>query len=186
MSDDFRLTYLTDIRRTFRNYKALADAAVAQVDDAALTVPLDPDGNSIAVILQHVSGNLRSRFADFLTTDGEKPDRNRDREFELQSSSRATVLERWDQSWTLTLGAIDGLTPDDLARIVHIRGEAFSVVEALNRAASHTAYHVGQIVFLAKHFQGPRWKSLSVPKGKSEEHLRGSFKQGILPPRSSP
>ena len=174
--------YLRDIVRTYRNYKALGDGALAQVSDADLHALVDPDANSIAIIVKHLAGNLRSRFADFLTSDGEKPDRNRDGEFEMDVPlSRAEVLRSWDSGWTIALAAIQSLAPEDLDRTVHIRGEAFLVVEALNRSATHAAYHVGQIVLLAKHFAGPNWKSLSIPKGQSAAHSKGVFKQEIVP-----
>ncbi|MGC4082329.1 MAG: DUF1572 family protein [Vicinamibacterales bacterium] len=173
--------YLTDIRRTYRNYRSLAERAIAQVTDEQLHRPLDADDNSIAVVMRHVAGNLRSRFTDFLTTDGEKPTRNRDAEFEAPSGDRAALLANWNDAWDTVLRELDALTPDDLERTVHIRFEPFAVVEALNRSATHTAYHVGQIVFLAKHFAGAGWTSLSIPKGKSAEFSTGTFKQGIVP-----
>ena len=179
---DLHASYLADIRRTFRNYKTLGERAMAQVGDGDLTRLLDPDGNSIALIVRHVGGNLRSRFRDFLTTDGEKPDRHRDSEFEIDTPpSRDEIMRWWESGWQVALGSIDALTPDDLGRTVTIRNEPFLVLEALNRAAAHVAYHVGQIVFLAKHFAGPDWRSLSIPKGRSADHAQGSFKQGIVP-----
>ncbi len=174
--------YLADIRRTYRNCRQLAERAIAQVSDAQLTMALDAEGNSIAVIVRHVAGNLQSRFRDFLTTDGEKPDRNRDGEFEPPAFDRTALLAEWDAAWTVVLGELDRLTPEDLERTVHIRREPFAVVEALNRSAAHTAYHVGQIVFLAKHLAGGSWTSLSIPKGKSAAFGTGTFKQGIVPP----
>ena len=157
--------FLDDILRAFRNYKALGDGALAQVADADLHTLIDPDANSIAIIVKHVGGNLRSRFTDFLTTDGEKPDRDRDGEFEMpERASREQVLAMWNSGWHVAFSAIESLTPADLERTVYIRGEAFIVPEALNRSVTHTAYHVGQIVLLAKHFAGPKWKSLSIPK----------------------
>jgi hypothetical protein len=176
-------TYLTDIRRVFTNYRTLAERALEQVSDEQLSTAIDSEANSIAVIMQHIAGNLRSRFLDFLTADGEKPDRHRDAEFEPQGASRAELRARWDEAWGITLGSLDALTPEDLARTIHIRGEAFAVVEALDRSVTHTAYHVGQIVFLAKHFAGPGWRSLSIPKGRSGEHAVGRYKQGIIPSR---
>jgi hypothetical protein len=158
-------SYLTDIVRTFRRYKQLGERAVAQVGDADLHTRLDPDANSIAIIMQHVGGNLRSRFTDFLTTDGEKPTRDRDREFEMpERASREQVLAAWNDGWATALAALEALTPADGERTVHIRGEAFQVTEALTRSVTHTAYHVGQIVLLAKHFAGSGWTSLSIPK----------------------
>ena len=173
--------FLTDIRRTFRNYRSLAERAIAQVTDDQLLVALDADDNSIAVIMQHVAGNLRSRFRDFLTTDGEKPDRNRDGEFEARVQTRAALLADWNDGWDIVLRELEALTPDDLTRTVTIRAEAFSVFEALNRSVTHTAYHVGQVVFLAKHLAGASWTSLSIPKGKSADFGIGTFKQGIVP-----
>jgi hypothetical protein len=179
--------YLRDIVRTYRNYKALCEKAIAQVTrDADLHAQLDPGSNSIAVTVKHLAGNLRSRFRDFLTTDGEKPDRLRDEEFEMpERVTREELLCRWDEAWAITLGTLDALKPEDLERTITIRGEPFLVIEALNRNATHTAYHIGQIVYLARHFAGSDWKSLSIPKGKSAEFSKGDFKtKGIA--RSSP
>ena len=175
---DSRHAYLRDVVRTFKNYKALGEGAIAQVlADADLHKQVDPDSNSIAVIVKHVAGNLRSRFTDFLTTDGEKPDRNRDGEFEMpERVSRDRVLEWWNEGFGTVLASIEALTPEDLDRTVFIRGEAFLVVEALNRSATHTAYHVGQIVYVARHLASPNWKSLSIPKGKSADAAKGDFK----------
>lgn len=180
---DLRAAWLRDIVRTFRNYKTLGDKALAQVPDAHLHTALDPIDNSVAVVVKHVAGNLRSRFTDFLTSDGEKPDRNRDGEFDVPGQvSRAELLAGWESAWAITLASIEALTPEDLDRTIHIRGEAFLVVEALNRSATHTAYHVGQIVYLARHFAGQGWKTLSIPKGKSAEFAAGAFKTaGIAP-----
>ena len=170
--------YLSDIIRTYRNYKVLADKAIAQIpDDAALHRQIDPDSNSIAVIVRHVAGNLRSRFRDFLTTDGEKPDRDRDNEFAMpEALSRAELLKEWDAAWTIVLASIEALTPEDLDRTIFIRREGLLVVEALNRSVTHTAYHVGQIVYLARHLAWPTWQSLSIPKGQSANVGTGTFK----------
>jgi hypothetical protein len=170
--------YIRDVVRTFRNYKALAERAIAQVPaDADLHAQLDANSNSIAVILKHVGGNLRSRFRDFLTTDGEKPDRNRDGEFEMpERASRNEMLRWWNDGWTTALGAIEALAPEDLDRTVFIRGEAFLVPEALSRSVTHTAYHVGQIVYVARHLASPTWKSLTIPKGDSARAAHGDFK----------
>ena len=177
-----REIYLADIRRAFRNYRKLAETAIVQVEDAQLSATLGHDDNSIAVVMQHVSGNLRSRFLDFLTTDGEKPDRNRDAEFEThRATTRDSLMTDWNGAWDIVLRELDALTPADLDRTVHIRREPFAVVEALDRAVTHVAYHVGQIVFLAKHLTGTNWTSLSIPKGKSAEFSIGSFKKGIIP-----
>ena len=177
-SPDAETAYLADIRRTFKNYDALGRAALGQVHrDADLHELLDPASNSIAIIVKHVSGNLRSRFRNFLTEDGEKPDRDRDDEFEMPVAlSSAEILEMWQAGWKVALDSIEALTAEDLRRTVYIRGEGLLVVEALNRSATHVAYHVGQIVFLARHFAGSDWKSLSIPKGRSREHVKGEFK----------
>jgi hypothetical protein len=170
-------SYLTDILRTYRNYHALGEKAIAQVpDDAALNLQIDPDSNSVAVVAKHVWGNLRSRFTDFLTTDGEKPDRARDTEFETpQAVSREQVLAWWREGFAVALGAIEAMAPSDLDRTVTIRGEAFLAVEAINRSVAHTAYHTGQIVYLARHLATGRWTSLSIPKGMSKG-FAGDFK----------
>ena len=162
--------YVRDVVRTFRTYQALGDRAIAQVRvDSDLHTEIDSDSNSIAVIVKHVSGNLRSRFTDFLTADGEKPDRNRDGEFEMPTRvSRDELLGWWKDGFDVALRSIEALTPEDLDRTVYIRREAFTVFEALNRSMTHTAYHVGQIVFVARHLASGNWKSLSIPKGQSQ------------------
>jgi hypothetical protein len=168
--------YLKDVIRQMRMYKGYADKAIARVPDAHLHTALDVNSNSIAVIVKHVGGNLRSRYRDFLTTDGEKPDRDRDAEFETSGQeSRAQILTWWDEGWSVALASIEALTPDDLDRTVHIRSEAFLVIEALNRSVTHAASHVGQIVYLARHFAGAEWTSLTVPKGQSKS-VKGEFK----------
>ena len=169
---------LQDFRKLFRMYKSLGERAMAQVPtDAAFGATLDAESNSIAIIVQHIAGNLRSRYRDFLTTDGEKPDRNRDGEFEAhEPATRADVLKMWDEGWAVALGSLDSLTPDDLVKTITIRGEAFLVLEALNRSVTHTAYHVGQIVYLARHLAAPNWTSLSIPKGQSAAFAKGHFK----------
>jgi uncharacterized protein DUF1572 len=180
-TETFRAVYLRDIARTYRNYKTLGERAIAQVSDADLHVQVDPDANSIAIIVKHLAGNLRSRFTDFLTTDGEKAFRDRDGEFEMPDRvSRDEILQWWEPGWAVALATIDGLAPEDLDRTVYIRGEEFLVVESLDRLAAHAAYHVGQIVFLAKHFAGPKWTSLSIPKNRSAD-AKGEFKKGIIP-----
>lgn len=174
---DIRAAYLRDIVRTFRYYKALGDRALDQLSEADLHVALDPVDNSIGVTVKHVAGNLRSRFTDFLTSDGEKPDRNRDDEFEMPArASRDEVLRWWQSGWAVALASIDALTPDDVDRRVTIRGESFLVLEALNRAIAHTAYHVGQIVYLARHFAGANWQTLTIPKGKSAQFAAATYK----------
>jgi uncharacterized damage-inducible protein DinB len=175
--EDFRQTYLSDVVRTYRNYKALGEKALAQIPDAHLHTELDANSNSAAVIVKHVAGNLRSRFREFLTSDGEKPDRDRDGEFEMpERASRAEIVAWWERGWTTALESIEALRPEDLERTVRIRNEPLAVVEALNRSVTHTAYHVGQIVYLARHLAGERWATLSIPKGMSRAHAQGEFK----------
>jgi len=179
-----REAYLKDIRRTYPKYRELAESAIAQVSDNDLHVALDAEDNSIAVVMQHVAGNLRSRFSGFLNSDGEKADRNRDAEFENQPGvDRAGLLARWNAAWDIVLGELDALREEDLERTVRIRHEPFTVVEALNRSVTHTVYHVGQIVFLAKHLAGTGWKSLSIPRGRSAEYGIGTFKQDTVQER---
>lgn len=170
--------WLRDLVKMFRLYKTLGDQAMAQMpNDAAFGVMLDPDSNSVAIIVQHIAGNLRSRYRDLLTTDGEKPDRNRDGEFEVHEPvTRIAVLNMWDAGWAVALASLDALTAEDVDKTITIRGEAFLVVEALNRSITHTAYHVGQIIYLARHLAAPNWTSLSIPKGKSAEFSKGNFK----------
>ena len=173
MTPDLSCHYLEEARRQFRGNKRLAEGAIAQLKDEQLFVTLDPESNSIAIIVKHLAGNMRSRFTDFLTTDGEKPDRNRDQEFEITSATtRAEVMHCWEQGWGHVFSAIRALKPEDLTRTVTIRGEPHTVLQAINRQVAHYAYHIGQIVFLAKHFRSWEWKSLSIPRGKSEEYNR--------------
>ena len=174
----FPTAYLADVARQYRNYEALGEKAMAQVSDRDLLKEIDPASNSIAVMVKHVAGNLRSRFTDFLTSDGEKPDRNRDGEFEMPAAaSRAEVLKWWQTAFGVALASIEALKPEDLDRTIYIRREPFLVVEALNRSITHTAYHVGQIVYVARHLAGPAWKSLSIPKGQSAQYSTGDVKQ---------
>jgi hypothetical protein len=176
ITPDIRSAYLVDVIRQFKMFKGFVDKALPRVPDGHLHTLLDPNSNSIAVIVKHVGGNLRSRYRDFLTTDGEKPDRDRDREFETTGQeSRADILKGWDEGWSIALGSLEALSPADLDRTIHIRGEAFLVIEALNRSLAHVASHVGQIVYLARHFAGDTWTSLTIPKGASAG-LKGDFK----------
>ena len=170
MSSDFPSLFFDEVFRGLRGHKRLADDAIAQLSDEQFFALPDPESNSVALMVKHMAGNMRSRFTDFLTSDGEKPDRNRDQEFVLQGrASRDEILRGWEQAWQLVFDAINGLQAEDIERTVTIRSQPHSVLQALNRAASHLAYHTGQIVFLAKHWKGPEWKSLSVPKGQSEQ-----------------
>jgi hypothetical protein len=158
-------TYLADVRVQFQKMKKLAEDAIAQVSDDELLRTLDAESNSLAIIVKHQAGNLRSRFTDFLTTDGEKPNRNRDGEFEInQNPGRAAIMADWESGWAILFAALDALVPDDLVRDVYVRGERLSVVQALDRQLTHHSYHVGQIVFLAKHLRSTAWKNLSVPR----------------------
>jgi uncharacterized damage-inducible protein DinB len=161
-------SYVQLVVRELRRQKDLADRAMAQVDDDAFFATLAADDNSIAVIVKHVAGNMRSRWRDFLTTDGEKPDRDRDSEFDLTSAdTRESLLRRWDAGWRLVFDAIGALSAGDLDRTVTIRGEQFTVLQAINRQLTHYSYHVGQVVLLARHQAGGEWKSLSIPRGQS-------------------
>jgi hypothetical protein len=162
--------YLEDAIGELRKYKGFADRAVAQVAEKDFFRKIDPESNSIALVMKHIAGNLRSRWTDFLTTDGEKPDRNRDTEFEkYDSDTRESIVARWESGWRTLFEALAPLTDDDLQRTVAIRGEPHTVLQAINRQLTHYASHVGQIVFLAKHFAGDRWKTLSIPRGKSRQ-----------------
>ncbi|MGH9454761.1 MAG: DUF1572 family protein [Terriglobia bacterium] len=153
----------------FRRHKSLGEAAIAQVTDDQLTQALDAESNSIAIIVKHLAGNMRSRWTDFLTSDGEKPDRSRDTEFESAPATRDELMQLWESGWHCVFTALEPLKEADLARTVYIRSEAHSVAQAILRQVAHYAHHVGQIVFLAKHFQSAHWKSLSIPRGKSAE-----------------
>jgi hypothetical protein len=162
--------YLEDALRQLRKLKDQGEKAIAQIDDEQFFAVLDPEANSIAIIMKHVAGNMRSRWTDFLMSDGEKPDRNRDGEFVVQAGeTRAAIVAAWEDGWQRTICAISALAPQDLTRTVHVRGEAHTVLEAINRQVAHYAAHVGQIVLLAKHYAGPRWQTLSIPRGKSRE-----------------
>jgi hypothetical protein len=162
--------YLADALVQLKKLKAQADKALAQTTDAHLFATLDPEANSIAIIMKHMAGNMRSRWTDFLTTDGEKADRDRDTEFELGGAdTRDRLFALWEDGWARALGAVSSLTAADLLETVHVRGEAHSVVEAVNRQTAHYAAHVGQIVLLAKHYAGRDWQTLSIARGKSKE-----------------
>jgi hypothetical protein len=166
-------TFLSLADRELRRLKALADKAMAQVDDDGFFAALGQDENSIALVVKHMAGNLRSRFRDFLTSDGEKPDRNRDAEFETApTDTRAALLAAWEEGWQILFDALAPLGEADLTRVVTIRGEPLSVFQAVGRQLTHYAYHVGQIVLLARHWAGPEWSSLSIPRGKSADFNR--------------
>jgi uncharacterized damage-inducible protein DinB len=172
MPHQFTTSYVKDSIDLFRYYKKLAERAMAQCSDENLFVTIDPESNSIAIIVKHMAGNMRSRWMDFLTTDGEKPDRNRDTEFEDAPKTRAALMELWERGWKYVFDALEPLTDADLARTVTIRTEPHSVMQAINRQIAHYAHHVGQIVFLAKHLTAKatgKWDSLSVPRGQSKQ-----------------
>jgi hypothetical protein len=167
---DLASHYRDDIIVQFQKQKELADKAISQVSDDELFRTLDAESNSIATLMRHIGGNLRSRFTDFLTSDGEKPDRHRDGEFEMPANvTRPLVSQEWEKGFATLFDALNALTPSDLERAVSIRGERMSVVQALNRAITHLASHVGQMVWLAKHLRGAGWKTLSIPRGQSEQ-----------------
>src|ERR1700723_170282 len=172
MPHELSTSYLRDSIGLFHYYKKLAERAMAQCPDECLFVTLDAESNSIAIIVKHMSGNMRSRWRDFLTTDGEKPDRNRDTEFETPPASRTELVEMWERGWKYLFDALEPLSEADLTRTVTIRTEPHSVMQAINRQVAHYAHHVGQILFLAKHLtftKTGKWESLSVPRGKSAE-----------------
>jgi len=179
-------SHIADALAVFRKYKSLGEKAMAQADDEQLAATLDSESNSIAVIVKHLAGNMHSRFTEFLASDGEKPDRNRDSEFEAPPAARAELMRLWESGWQCLFAALEPLTDADLGRTVTIRGEPHSVLQAINRQIAHYAYHVGQLVLLAKHFQSASWKSLTIPRGKSEEYNRkvasGAASQ-IQPPK---
>ena len=182
MALKFTTSYLEDSLSVFRYYKKLAEGAMAQVTDEQLFTTLDGEMNSIAIIVKHMAGNMRSRWTDFLTSDGEKPDRDRDSEFVDPPATRAALLALWEQGWGRVFAALGPLSEADLNRTITIRGEAHSVTQAINRQIAHYSYHCGQIVLLAKHFAHDKWKSLSVPrKGSTEFNERvtaGQASQG--------
>ena len=172
MAHQLTTSYVKDSTDLFRHYKKLGERAMAQCPDEGLFVMLDAESNSIAIIVKHMAGNMRSRWKDFLTTDGEKPDRNRDTEFEAPPKTRAELMAMWEGGWKYLFDALEPLSESDLARTVTIRSEPHSVMQAINRQVAHYAHHVGQIVLLAKHFAtkaGKKWETLSVPRGQSKQ-----------------
>lgn len=162
--------YLRDIKVSFEKYKSMGDKTFEQLNEEDFHLRIDDSSNSIAIIIQHIGGNLISRFTDFLTSDGEKPTRFRDTEFEEQSLSKTELLKKWNDGWNILLSTLVNLNASDLLKIVYIRKQPHTVIEALNRSLTHISYHVGQIVFMAKHIKKNDWKTLSIPKGKSEEY----------------
>ena len=164
---DIGAAYLDEARRSLRGHKRLAEGAFAQLSDEEFFRLPDAESNSVAIVAKHIAGNLRSRFTDFLTSDGEKPDRHRDSEFEEPPATREALMRMWEAGWNCLFSALEPLGPEDAARKITIRGEAHSVMQAVSRQIAHYAYHVGQIVFLAKHLQHAGWKSLSIPRNQS-------------------
>ncbi len=169
MNEEIIQNYLADAIETFRSYKKLAEKTMAQVSDEEFFKAIDAEANSIAVIVKHIGGNLRSRWTHFLTSDGEKADRHRDSEFVAENDTRESLTEFWENGWRILFATLESLQVEDLGKTVKIRGEDYTVVKAINRALAHTASHIGQIMFLAKHFRSSSWKTLSVPRNKSAE-----------------
>jgi hypothetical protein len=169
MANELTTSYVRDSLAVFRYYKKLAERAMEQLTEDQLVAVLDSEMNSIAIIVKHLAGNMRSRWTDFLISDGEKPDRKRDTEFENPPATRVALMKLWEEGWNFVFTALEPLSDADLDSTVVIRGEPHSVMQAINRQIAHYAYHCGQIVFLAKHLQAKQWKSLSVPRGRSEE-----------------
>jgi len=162
---------IESIRAEYERYKGLGEGAVRQVQDQELSLPGPNGSTSLAIICWHLSGNLRSRFTDFLTSDGEKPWRNREEEFDDRAVTRAEFMAKWEQGWSVLFAALEGLTDDHLRDTITIRGQALKVHDALHRSLAHTAYHVGQMVYLAKALRGPEWSSLSIARGQSQSYV---------------
>ena len=172
----FEKHFLENTIGVFNNYRALAEKSFAQLnDDKEFHYVPDAESNSIAIIMKHMAGNMMSRWTDFLTTDGEKPNRNRDGEFIEGAESKEELIKYWNKGWEVFMNTLNSLKEKDLLKTVSIRGEELTVAQALNRQTAHYAYHIGQIVFLAKHIISADWNSLSIPKNKSSEHLKGSY-----------
>jgi len=171
------ISYLDSARRQFLMYKQLGEKAIAQIDDKELGWQANDDSNSIAMIVKHMWGNMLSRWTDFLTTDGEKPWRQRDAEFENEGLDRAAIMKKWDEGWQCLFNALDSITDDDLEKTIYIRNEGHSVLEAINRQIAHYSYHVGQIVYISKLRNSKEWQSLSIPKNKSNEYNSEKFSQ---------
>jgi hypothetical protein len=170
---DLATHYIDEARRQLRGQKRLAEGAISQLKDEELFAMLDPESNSVAILVRHLAGNMRSRFTDFLTSDGEKLYRFRDQEFELNATiTRADVMRWWEEGWAQVFAALDSLNPEDVMHTVTIRGEPHTVLQAVNRQIAHYAGHIGQIIFLAKHLRSNQWNTLSIPRGKSEEYKK--------------
>jgi hypothetical protein len=168
-TNDIGALYLDEAFRSLRGLKRMADAAIQQLSNGEFFATPSQESNSIAIIVKHMAGNMRSRFTDFLTSDGEKPDRKRDSEFITDSDNRGALMRAWEEGFQLVLDTLKSLSPSDLTRTITIRAEPHTVLQAINRQIGHTAQHVGQIVFLAKHWKGADWQTLSVPRGQSEQ-----------------
>ena len=175
MAHQFTTSYIKDGIDLFRYYKRLGDNAIAQCPEDKLSAEIDPESNSVGIIVKHMAGNMRSRWTDFLTSDGEKPDRNRDTEFEAPPKNRTEVMEMWERGWKLLFGALEPRSDADLTRTITIRTEPHSVMQAINRQVAHYSYHVGQIVFLSKMICNEKWKSLSIPRGSSNGYNAEKF-----------
>lgn len=170
MNSDLGARFLEESVGIFRKQKALGDRAIAQLDDSQIFVTIDEESNSVAIIVKHMRGNMRSRWTTFLTTDGEKPDRRRDDEFlSLDDQTRALVIAWWEEGWKFVFDGLTGMSPSDVDATVRVRGQPMSAMAAILRQIDHYGQHVGQIVFLAKHIRGAAWETLSIPRGKSEE-----------------
>lgn len=169
MQDTIIINYRDDAVASFQNYKKLAERAIQQVSEEEFFYQIDPESNSIAILIKHIAGNLNSRWRDLLTSDGEKADRNRDTEFEMLGDTKESLMQFWEKGWQTLFDSISELTVDDFSLTVMIRGRSHSIAEAINRQLTHYAYHVGQIVMLAKHFRSDKWNNLSVPKERSSD-----------------
>jgi hypothetical protein len=172
--------YLTSVKKLFEYYQSLGDSAIKEVSEAQIHWQYNPESNSMAVIIKHVAGNSISRWTDFLTTDGEKPGRDRDSEFEDTILTKDELVDQWNKGWQCIYNSIDTLTDTDLLRIVYIRNERHTVIEAINRQMAHLPYHVGQMVYIAKMISGSNWHSLTIPKGESGAYNKGMFTAGKL------
>ncbi len=173
------IQYLKSAERQFRMYKMLADKAIERVDDKGLDWRPDAESNSIHTIIKHMWGNMLSRWTDFLTTDGEKPWRTRDAEFEDDMYSREEVIQKWEEGWTCLFNALASITDDDLGKVIYIRNEGHTILEAINRQVAHYSYHVGQIVYIAKVLKGKDWESLSIPRNRSESYNADKFAKAM-------
>lgn len=170
------MNYLSSAVRQFSYYKQLGEKAVAQLEDAGLFWKPDGEANSIAVIVRHLRGNMLSRWTNFLTEDGEKSWRDRDAEFESEPESREQLMQHWEEGWNCLFGALQSISDTDLERVIYIRNEGHSILEAINRQISHYCYHVGQIVYIARMLKGARgWESLSIPRNASADYNAGKF-----------